>query len=267
MGVVRQTNFRVDQDTADKFREFCAAAGMNQAQGFDHVMQVLELDRAKEAVPSRATEIEEYEMHVKAIMSAYMNSLEINNNAEDRIKEQFSTALESKDKTIQDLQAQIMRLKDEKDAAEQMATGAAETAAQSMKETAAATERAESVSQLVAEKDRTIGTLAEKLAAAEAKSEGYDALEQEKKESQEQIRTLQITIEEQKKDHAVEIKDLQRDMERKLSDARKDAELEVVNKVAEKERELNVKMLQLERENAKLQAKIEILEEKLQSEE
>ncbi len=56
-------------------------------------------------------------------------------------------------------------------------------------------------------------------------------------------------------------------MERKLSDARKDAELEVVNKVAEKERELNVKMLQLERENAKLQAKIEILEEKLQSEE
>lgn len=123
MGEVRQTNFRVDQDTADKFREFCAAAGMNQAQGFDHVMQVLELDRAKEAVPSRATEIEEYEMHVKAIMSAYMNSLEINNNAEDRIKEQFSTALESKDKTIQDLQAQIMRLKDEKDAAEQMATG------------------------------------------------------------------------------------------------------------------------------------------------
>ena len=74
-------------------------------------------------------------------------------------------------------------------------------------------------------------------------------------------------IEEQKKDHAVEIKDLQRNMERKLSDARKDAELEVVNKVAEKERELNVKMLQLERENAKLQAKIEILEEKLQSEE
>ena len=69
MGEVRQTNFRVDQDTADKFREFCAAAGMNQAQGFDHVMQVLELDRAKEAVPSRATEIEEYEMHVKAIMS------------------------------------------------------------------------------------------------------------------------------------------------------------------------------------------------------
>lgn len=267
MGEVRQTNFRVDQDTADKFREFCAAAGMNQAQGFDHMMQVLELDRAKEAVPSRATEIEEYEMHVKAILSAYTNSLAINNDAEERVKEQFSASLESKDKTIQDLQGQIAHLKEEKDTAEKMAAGAAETAAQSMKEAAAATEKAESASQLVAEKDRTIGTLAEKLAAAEAKSEGYDALEQEKKESQEQIRTLQLTIEEEKKDHAAEMKDLQRDMERKISDAQKDAELEVVNKVAEKERELNVKMLQLERENAKLQAKIEMLEEKLQPKE
>ena len=90
-------------------------------------------------------------------MSAYMNSLEINNNAEDRIKEQFSTALESKDKTIQDLQAQIMRLKDEKDAAEQMATGAAETAAQSMKETAAATERAESACSRERPDDRNFG--------------------------------------------------------------------------------------------------------------
>lgn len=267
MGEVKQTNFRVDQDTADKFREFCAAAGMNQAQGFDHMMQVLELDRAKEAVPSRATEIEEYEMHVKAILSAYTNSLAINNDAEERVKEQFSASLESKDKTIQDLQGQIAHLKEEKDTAEKMAAGAAETAAQSMKEAAAATEKAESASQLVAEKDRMIGTLAEKLATAEAKSEGYDALEQKEKESQEQIRTLQLTIEEQKKDHAAEMKDLQRDTERKISDAQKDAELEVVSKVAEKERELNVKMLQLERENAKLQAKIEILEEKLQSKE
>ncbi|MDA6987377.1 hypothetical protein OSM86_25810, partial [Escherichia coli] len=77
----------------------------------------------------------------------------------------------------------IAHLKEEKDTAEKMAAGAAETAAQSMKEAAAATEKAESASQLVAEKDRTIGTLAEKLATAEAKSEGYDALEQKEKES------------------------------------------------------------------------------------
>ena len=59
MGEIKQTNFRIDQESADAFRKFCEENGMNQAQGFDHVMQVLELDRAKEAVPSRATEIED----------------------------------------------------------------------------------------------------------------------------------------------------------------------------------------------------------------
>jgi len=29
MGEVKQTNFRVDKETADKFRQFCMDAGMN----------------------------------------------------------------------------------------------------------------------------------------------------------------------------------------------------------------------------------------------
>lgn len=41
----------------------------------------------------------------------------------------------------------------------------------------------------------------------------------------------------------------------------------LVNAVAEKERELSAKMLMLERENVKLQAKIELMEGKLQSDE
>lgn len=158
MGEVKQTNFRVDQETADKFRQFCMDAGMNQAQGFDHVMEVLEMDRAKEAVPGRATEIEEFERNIKAVMAAYMNSLEINSNAEERVREQFSAALDSKDKTIQDLQGQVARLQGEKDTAEKVAADVAEAAAQASKDAEAATEKAESASQLAAEKDRTINS-------------------------------------------------------------------------------------------------------------
>lgn len=152
MGEVKQTNFRVDQETADKFRQFCMDAGMNQAQGFDHVMEVLEMDRAKEAVPGRATEIEEFERNIKAVMAAYMNSLEINSNAEERVREQFSAALDSKDKTIQDLQGQVARLQGEKDTAEKVAADVAEAAAQASKDAEAATEKAESASQLAAER-------------------------------------------------------------------------------------------------------------------
>ena len=49
MGDVKQTNFRIDQDSAAVFRKFCEDNGMSQAQGFDHIMQVVELDRAKTA--------------------------------------------------------------------------------------------------------------------------------------------------------------------------------------------------------------------------
>lgn len=45
MGEIKQANFRIDSDTADAFRAFCEQKGMNQAQGFDHVMQVFELNK------------------------------------------------------------------------------------------------------------------------------------------------------------------------------------------------------------------------------
>ena len=110
MGDIKQTNFRIDQDTADAFRRFCEENGMSQAQGFDHIMQVVELDRAKAATPGRATEIEGFEKSVKDIMAAYLYSIEINNNAEARIREQFSSSLDRKDKTISDLQVKVEEL-------------------------------------------------------------------------------------------------------------------------------------------------------------
>ena len=75
---------------------------------------------------------------------------------------------------------------------------------------------------------------------------------------------LERTIKELEKDHATEKRELQSEAEQKLSAAQKDAALETLNAVAAKEREMNGQLLQLERENAKLQAKIELLEARLQ---
>ena len=47
MGEIKQANFRIDSDTADAFRAFCEQKGMNQAQGFDHVMQGFELNQSR----------------------------------------------------------------------------------------------------------------------------------------------------------------------------------------------------------------------------
>ena len=61
---IKQTNFRVDQQTAEEFRAFCKEMGFSQAQGFDHLIELVELDKAKSVVSTRATEIEDFE-HVR----------------------------------------------------------------------------------------------------------------------------------------------------------------------------------------------------------
>lgn len=119
---LKQVNFRLNPETANAFREFCNLNGMNQAQGFDHIMQVLELNNAKAVSPGRAVEIEEFERHVKAVMDAYLRSLELCDNAELRMRERFQSDIQRYARTIDELQehqkemrAQLKQTKDEVD--------------------------------------------------------------------------------------------------------------------------------------------------------
>ena len=296
MGEIKQTNFRIDQEAADAFREFCESNGMNQAQGFDHVMQVVEMDHAKAATPERSTEIEEFERYVKGIMAAYLTSVEINSNAEARIREQFASSLDRKDKTISTLQEKVEQLQSDKVTAEQTATSAAAAAAQAIKESAAAKEQAETASKLADEKDKTISTLADKLSVAEEKVAGYDELKKSEETAKMKIvelqkdadakkaeaeramkaiqdeseRTLKAAqeannreLEGLKKDHETEIRELKADMERKISDARKDAALSCANEVAKKEREMNALIREADKANARLQVQLENLQDRI----
>ena len=171
MGEVKQTNFRIDQETADAFRKFCEDNGMNQAQGFDHIMQVVEMDHAKTAAPTRITEIEGFEKSVKDIMAAYLYSIEINQNAEGRIREQFASDLGRKDKTIDELRAKADQLQAEKDEAEAASAEAVKAKEQAEKDAAAA-EKVRIAAEKTAEDKQTIAdTLAAKLAEAEKKAE------------------------------------------------------------------------------------------------
>lgn len=107
MGEIKQTNFRIDQEAADAFRKFCEENGMNQAQGFDHMMQVMELNRAKTVAPNSAKDIETFEMYMKKVMESYLKSVEDYNTARESAMEEFSSALTSKDKTIASLQEKM----------------------------------------------------------------------------------------------------------------------------------------------------------------
>lgn len=300
MGEVKQTNFRIDQETADAFRKFCEENGWNQAEGFDNVMRQVELNKAKTATPGRAVEIESFEKSVKDIMAAYLNSIEINNNAEARIREQFATALDSKDKTISDLQKKMAELQDAKTTAEQTSASAAQAAAQAIKDEEAAREQADTATKLAAEKDKTILALTDKLTSAEEKAKGYDALTKAKADADAQITALQAQISADQKEHErvlsdekkaaeralndahkdadVQLRELRAQMDRAVSDAKKDAALaqekaiaeavsaaqdEAQAKIQEIRDRMQDELRQTDKENAKLQAKIEALEARI----
>lgn len=256
---IKQTNFRINQETADAFRKFCEENGMNQAQGFDHIMQVVELDKAKTLTPNRQTEIEEFERSIKTLLAAYLNSLELNNNAEARIQEQFASDLKTKDKTISDLQNKVEVLQTEKQTAEKNLSEAQKSVDRAIKDSNFYKEQIETSSQLIFEKEKTITTLAQKLADAEEKNKEYNKIEKEHKDILRKNNELTKQITDMEKDFSVEKKELKTEMERKISDTTKDAALETANAVAAKERELMQQIKELEIKNAKLEVKCEQL--------
>lgn len=109
----KQMNIRLRQDTMDAFRDFCALNGMNQAQGFEHIMQVVELNHAKAVVPGRAVEIEEFERHTKELLSAYLNSIELSQNTELRVAERFKLDMQRNQQTVNEVREQNASLKNE----------------------------------------------------------------------------------------------------------------------------------------------------------
>ena len=251
MGEVKQTNFRSNQETADAFRKFCEDHGMNQAQGFDHIMQVVEMDRAKAAAPERKTEIESFEKLMKDAMAAYLYSIEINQNSEARIREQFASDLDRKNKMIDDLRAKAEQLQAEKDAAEAVAAEAVKAKDQAEKDAAAA-DKVRIAAEKTAEDKQTIAdTLAAKLAEAEKKAEGFDDLKAALSASQDELREAKEAAKdaareaERAKDQAVKeisdamhtqisaLRDELRNSKSETEAARRDAEMAKTAAIAE----------------------------------
>lgn len=202
MGEIKQTNFRVNEDTADAFRKFCAEHGISQAQGFDHLLEMAKLEQEKSAVPERKTEIDDFECNINKLLAAYRHSLEINANAEQRVQERFTADISRRDRELNELKAELDKLKIEKETAEATAASAVEA-------------------KKIAEKNEKIAEYADLATAEQAAQKKVHELEQE--------------LSDVKKDHANEIKALKKDAEMEQERAVTAKERELSVKVQEAE--------------------------------
>lgn len=244
MGEIKQANFRIDSDAASRFRTFCEENGLNQAQGFDHLIAIMEMDKAKAVVPERVTEIEEFERHTKALISAYLGSLELAKGTEERILEQFRSKLESKDSMIMKLQNDLRGKEDLMIAANTASMEAENAKNRAEAELKIANDRRRDAEKIAADKTAIADMLQSKLAEAEAKLEEYPALKASEAD-------LKVKLAEK----IQQIKDNQREAEiekeRAVNEAHKESEKALAELQKKKDKE--ILDLQTEKKEAELE--------------
>lgn len=102
-------SFRISDDVNDKIKEIAAEIGGNQQQTLSKLIETYELQKGKAILVDKKSDIETFENYINSITRMYMGSLEDNQNVSALIRTEFEAQLQSKDKTIQDLQNQLSK--------------------------------------------------------------------------------------------------------------------------------------------------------------
>ena len=101
-------SIRMNPETNERFKSLSAEFGfVNQNAAMENLIAAFELQQARNLIPTRAKEIEEFAEHTKRLNDIYLNALELNINTEDFIRKEYSQRLETQQGVIQSQQEQI----------------------------------------------------------------------------------------------------------------------------------------------------------------
>lgn len=117
---MKTRSIRADETTLEKFKALSESFD-NQGECLSQLITAYEISNAKHTLTDMKTDIADYESHIQSIQEAFLHVLELNNNAEQRIRQEYAALLQSKDKTIADLQSRSEELEKEAAAAKEKA--------------------------------------------------------------------------------------------------------------------------------------------------
>lgn len=108
---LKPKSFRIDDETAEKFKEISNIIGGNQQETLAKLIEAFEFQSGKAVLTEKKADIEQFEKYVTAITRMFMGSLEDNQNITETVRTEFDALLKSKDATIQDLQSKLTTAK------------------------------------------------------------------------------------------------------------------------------------------------------------
>lgn len=124
--ILKPRSFRIDDETAEKFKEISAKIGGNQQDALTRLIEAYEFQNGKAVLVNKKSDIEQFEKYINAISRMFMGSLEDNENLTATVQAQFDALLRSKDTVIQKLQEETAAAKKEMEKASQQAKSLSE---------------------------------------------------------------------------------------------------------------------------------------------
>ena len=98
-------SIRANEEVFERLKEIAAEGKMNnQGEALTALVRMWEMDQAKASIPDRGTEIDNFRATIHKLEDFFLNALEVNINAEDRIRQGFAGQLEANATTINMLQ-------------------------------------------------------------------------------------------------------------------------------------------------------------------
>ncbi|MDE6679152.1 MAG: hypothetical protein K2K02_08940 [Ruminococcus sp.] len=215
-------SFRADDETKKKFEE-ASAEFENKNIFMQTLLNLYSMDKAGATLSGQETSIKNFQALVNSLVREYTHSLELTANAENRVRDEFSVQLESKDSIISDLQK---RLTETEQTAEQTVSEVENLKEQLQQKEEAVTTADEKVKQLEASladkqtiiegKDKTIITMTEEINSLKDKIENVEAVQNENS-------TLIIQLEELRKEY--DSYKRQTELEKQTAEIQKQAEI------------------------------------------
>ena len=138
---------RADEQTRTQFAELCGTLGLTQGAAMQSLLHLYELETAKGTITGSADIIDEVRSHSDSIINAFVGLLERNQNADNRIRQEYAAQLDSLQKALTDYQNRSQQAREAAAKARQeldeVKAAAALAEKQAAATVAASTERAE----------------------------------------------------------------------------------------------------------------------------
>lgn len=194
-------SFRVTDDVLAKFKVIQEEMGLTQDSALKLLVDAYEMEQAKNAIPDRETEIANFQAKAGELVAAFLHSLQLNQDAETRIRAEFALQLQTKDTAIAEYQDQLKTARDvQKDLKEQLAEQTAKAStvdkltAEITEERAKAAETVEDLKGQIRDKDEINAMLAGKLTDAEQRAASVGTLTEERDYLKEELTTALTKI-------------------------------------------------------------------------